>query len=187
MPGLEVWIRDLILHEQCQIIVSDPNPVLFVNGGLFLEPTISSSFVRLISTRISANGVSSSFDSSSVHSRTHVVIGGCRRERRVSKAFGSGFLSVSLGSDGFAQESTGFLVRNGDKGSEEGPRFHGGNAVVEEGEKRDEVRVGDTGAMNATKHLWAGAVSAMVSRSVFFTFIYYFFLFFPFHSRLLWR
>lgn len=165
MPGLEVWFRDWISHEQSQILVSDPDSVLFANGGLFLEPTIPSSFVHLISLRSSSTGVSSSFDCSSVHRRKQVVLGGCQRERRVPEAFGGGFLSVSLRSDGFAQESTGCLVRNGDKGSEEAARFQGGNVVVEEGEKQDEVRVGRTGAMNTTKHLWAGALAAMVSRT----------------------
>lgn len=167
MPGLEVWFQDWISHEQSQILVSDPDSVLFANGGLFLEPIISSSFVNLISSRSSATGVSSSFDCSSVHRREQVVLGRCRGETRLSKAFGGGFLSVSLRSDGFAQESTGCLVGKGDKGSEEAARFHGGNVVVEEGEKQDEVRVGSTGAMNTTKHLWAGAVAAMVSRLVF--------------------
>lgn len=171
MPGLEVWFRGWISHEQSQILVSDPDSVLFANGGLFLEPTIPSSFVHLISLRSSSTGVSSSFDCSSVHRRKQVVLGGCRRERRVPEAFGGGFLSVSLRSDGFAQESTGCLVRNGDKGSEEAARFQGGNVVVEEGEKQDEVRVGGTSAMNTTKHLWAGALAAMVSRSVFFFFL----------------
>ncbi|RVW56021.1 hypothetical protein CK203_093349 [Vitis vinifera] len=58
-------------------------------------------------------------------------------------------LSVSLRSDGFAQESTGCLVRNGDKGSEEAARFQGGNVVVEEGEKQDEVRVGIVTALTS--------------------------------------
>lgn len=41
----------------------------------------------------------------------------------------------------------------------------GGGPVVEEG-KRQNVRLRGRGAMNTTKHLWSGAVAAMVTRFV---------------------
>ena len=80
---------------------------------------------------------------------------GCRL--RLAVAGGGGFLSVSLRSDGVVRESKGFLVQNGDEGSEE--------AVVQE-EKREAVGLRRGRAMNTTKHLWAGAIAAMVSRFV---------------------
>ena len=64
---------------------------------------------------------------------------------------------MSLRSDGVVRESKGCLVQNGDEGSEE--------AVVQE-EKREKVGLRRGGAMNTTKHLWAGAIAAMVSRFV---------------------
>lgn len=79
---------------------------------------------------------------------------GCRL--RLAVAGGGGFLSVSLRSDGVVRESKGFLVQNGDEGSEE--------AVVQE-EKRETVGLRRGRAMNTTKHLWAGAIAAMVSRT----------------------
>lgn len=52
--------------------------------------------------------------------------------------------------------------------------------VYEEGEKKVVQRVGvkgSSGAMNVTKHLWAGAVAAMVSRFVFSFLAFYCVLF----------
>lgn len=168
MLGLEVWLRDLISREQSHILVSDPDSVLLPNGGLFLESTVPSSFMHSISLSSSYTGVSSSFVFSSIHRRKQVVLGVCWQERNVSGVFGGGFLSVSLRNDGFSQEATGCFVQNGDKASEEAARLSGGIAIVETGEKQDEVRAGGRAAMNTTKHLWAGAAAAMVSRYAFF-------------------
>ena len=81
---------------------------------------------------------------------------------------GGGFLSLSLNSDGVVRESKGCLVQNGDETSEETAA-----AVVTE-RKREKVGVRSGRAMNTTKHLWAGAIAAMVSRSVFFAFFHIF-------------
>lgn len=56
-------------------------------------------------------------------------------------------------------ESEGFLDKNGDAKEEE--------VAIEEKRRKKEVvrdRGARAGAMNTTKHLWAGAVAAMVSR-----------------------
>jgi hypothetical protein len=47
-------------------------------------------------------------------------------------------------------------------------------AAFKEEEKVRNVKAGGPYAMNVTKHLWAGAVSAMVSR---FAFCFYLFIF----------
>ena len=67
---------------------------------------------------------------------------------------GALFLSVSLsdGNEGYVRESGDVLGQNGNKGSSEEEQV-----VVFEKEK-------GSGAMNTTKHLWSGAVAAMVSR-----------------------
>lgn len=66
-----------------------------------------------------------------------------------------GFISVSLslkGDEGFV------LEKNGEKRSEEEVE-----AILVE-EKKVGVRGAGAGAINTSKHLWAGAVAAMVSR-----------------------
>lgn len=84
------------------------------------------------------------------------------------------FLSISLRNDGVVQEPKVCLVQNGDSKSageeeedEEEEVVEADNAVMEGREKR-KIRVRARGviAMNTTKHLWAGAIAAMVSRSV---------------------
>lgn len=83
------------------------------------------------------------------------------------------FLSVSLsikGNDGFVTETTEVLGQNNKKCSEE-------TVAMEFKEiKENKVSVRRGGAMNTTKHLWAGAVAAMVSRLVFTMLRKYFYL-----------
>ncbi|KAF3445824.1 hypothetical protein FNV43_RR11001 [Rhamnella rubrinervis] len=118
------------------------NSSFFVRGGLFLEPTISESFLLSVSPRKQvAIGVSGSVSSSVC--RCKVVGGG-------------GFLSVSLRSGEKFRETKRCIVQNEYEGSEE--------AIVEE-TKEEKVRLRGVGAMNTTKHLWAGAIAAMVSRT----------------------
>lgn len=60
----------------------------------------------------------------------------------------------------YIQDSEDYLVQNGNKGSMEKAIQH-----EEEEEERDQKAVlRGSGAMNMTKHLWCGAVAAMVSR-----------------------
>lgn len=76
------------------------------------------------------------------------------------------FLSVSLRNDGLLQESKVCLVQNEDSKSleEEDKVAEGGNIVLESKENR-KVKARGGFAMNTTKHLWAGAIAAMVSRT----------------------
>lgn len=110
-----------------------------------MEPTVSNSLLNsVVSFRKSSSAVVSG-SGSSYGFRLRAVAGG-------------GFLSVSLKSDGVVRDSKGCLVQNGDEGSEE--------AVVEE-TRTEKVGIRGGRAMNTTKHLWAGAIAAMVSRSAF--------------------
>lgn len=82
------------------------------------------------------------------------------------------FLSVSFsingtegnGDEGYAGESGQVLGQNGIKKSAEEEEA----AVVFAKDGRDSVQKKGSGAMNTTKHLWSGAVAAMVSRSPFY-------------------
>ncbi|KAJ8619178.1 hypothetical protein MRB53_015364 [Persea americana] len=164
MLGLEIWLRESLF----EIPISDP--FLFPRGGLFLEASapsyslVSSILIGSSSVSISkSSSPSSSFScfSDSVPCRKGVVLGLIGR----GKGIGGGFLSVSLsikGNDGLVGDQDGFLGRNGEavekeKGSEE--VFDG--KVEEEGR----LRGAGAGAMNTSKHLWSGAVAAMVSRT----------------------
>lgn len=122
------------------------NSSFFVSGGLFLEPTVSKFLLRSVSMAEEQSTASSGVlgSASSSVCRSKVVAGGR-------------FLSVSLRSDGIVQETNRCLVQNGYEGSED--------AVVEKKKKKKEkTRVRSGAAMNTTKHLWAGAIAAMVSR-----------------------
>ncbi|KAI3762181.1 hypothetical protein L1987_52605 [Smallanthus sonchifolius] len=110
-------------------------------GGLFLDNTILPSpenNARYCSTR-----------------RTHVF-------RRKDWIFGGGFLSVSLSVKG---SGDGVDKNSNNKFVAAAVAVGGGGGVVEE-KKKVNVRLRrKPAAMNTTKHLWAGAVAAMVSRT----------------------
>ncbi|CAL5332787.1 unnamed protein product [Camellia sinensis] len=157
MPGLDGFLRNSLSSEQSQTRVPidfDANSISFL-GGLFLETTVSSSIIDSVSTRTTSNSASNSVHSSSSRHRP-VVLGVSRRESRVPATVGGEFLSVSL-----SIKRSDELLRNGEKNSEEEAIA---NAVVEMG-KKQKVGLRRRGAMNTTKHLWAGAVAAMVSRT----------------------
>ncbi|KAJ9166593.1 hypothetical protein P3X46_021319 [Hevea brasiliensis] len=166
MPGFEVCSRNSLSNDQSLspfLVDLSSNPGSFTCGGIFLEPTISSSFVNLISYRSSSISISSLISCSK-----HTVLGGFRRERSSQVAFSGFFLSVSLRNDGpgLLHEPKVCLVQNGDAKSviEEVKVLDGGEVVLERRRKRN-VSVRGHGAMNTTKHLWAGAIAAMVSRT----------------------
>ncbi|XP_066388587.1 probable mitochondrial adenine nucleotide transporter BTL3 [Miscanthus floridulus] len=101
------------------------------------------------------------------------------RHRRRQGAQPPGFLSLTMsvkGGRGFVPAPVGLLASAEEKaGAEESDALVAGKRAVEveseaEGvillqEKEKDDRAG-AGAMNMTKHLWAGAVAAMVSRTV---------------------
>ncbi|OAY58141.1 probable mitochondrial adenine nucleotide transporter BTL3 [Manihot esculenta] len=166
MPGIEVWSRNSLLNDQLQsafLLELNSSYSSFTCGGIFLEPTVSSSLISLISSRNSSVSVSSLKSCSK-----HTVFAGFSRERSSQVAVSRFFLSVSLRKDGsgLVHEPKVYLVPKGDEKSviKEEKVLGGGNAVLEGRRKRD-VRVRGRGAVNTTKHLWAGATAAMVSRT----------------------
>ncbi|XP_019438533.1 PREDICTED: probable mitochondrial adenine nucleotide transporter BTL3 [Lupinus angustifolius] len=96
-----------------------------ISGGLFLEPTVPDSFVRLLRNYPESN------------------------PQRRTRSSGGVFLSVSLP-------------------NEEGKRFPEHKSYIVEKQQRkvhNVKRVRGGSAVNTTKHLWAGAIAAMVSRT----------------------
>ncbi|WOK94159.1 hypothetical protein Cni_G02861 [Canna indica] len=161
MPELEVRFHPSILRRiRSADDHADPPPFFAAGGRLFLE-------VRF-----------PDFPVLSGRSRRKVVaLGGIEWE---GVASGNGFLSVSLsvkGSDGL-RDSVGFLGKEVERRSEAAALEENGTVVLEEEEnnsstnrdtiKKTKIRSVEgarASAVNTTKHLWAGAVAAMVSRT----------------------
>ncbi|XP_021757981.1 probable mitochondrial adenine nucleotide transporter BTL3 [Chenopodium quinoa] len=123
---------------------SHSSPYLFA-GGLFLDPTIPPSFLNCISSPSSINNTISK----SCSRNSGVSIKG---KRVVSVSFKGVFSSISL-----KDCSNGFV-----NGGEEDLGIK--NVVLE---KEKVVSSGrGAAAMNSSKHFWAGAVAAMVARTV---------------------
>ncbi|XP_052203298.1 probable mitochondrial adenine nucleotide transporter BTL3 [Diospyros lotus] len=170
MSGLSVSLRKSFPSEQYQSQVStdlDWNSVSSL-GGLFLDNTVSSSIVDAVGTRSTSNGASNSLHSSGSR-RSPFVLGPFRRESWVPAALGGEFLCASLSvkrGDELLRNSANYLVQNGGKSSESAAAgsYGGANAMVGES-KKQKLGLRGRRAMNTTKHLWVGAIAAMVSRT----------------------
>lgn len=134
-------------------------------GGLFLEDSAPASFVSLISAK--KNAVAAEDGCSCRRSRRRGLDVGRRRRR--------GFISVTLssinGDGGGGQRSYGealtvssVLGNVGEKNVESDNEGENDVLVLKE-VARGERRRGGGGTFNTAKHLWAGAVAAMVSRT----------------------
>ncbi|XP_068315778.1 probable mitochondrial adenine nucleotide transporter BTL3 [Pyrus communis] len=148
---------------------SDPDPDPISLGGLFLHPsnTIPPSFVSLISHRTRLRSGSGSACCLRRHCHKTLRFEGLRRG-----GGGGLLLSVSLsikgserdgGEERYVRESGQVLGQNGDKSFSSSEEEEAAIVAVFEGEG-ETARKG-SGAMNTTKHLWSGAVAAMVSRT----------------------
>ncbi|XP_021284397.1 probable mitochondrial adenine nucleotide transporter BTL3 [Herrania umbratica] len=142
MPKFHIHFRNS-LPDQQPLLPFPSNSNFLVPGGLFIEPSVPSGFLDFISP----------FKDPSGSKRT---VSFARRQKReavtVKDLF---FLSVSLSNDGLVSETKEFLLQNGVQ-----KKSNGEVAVV-----KQKVRVTRRGAVNTTKHLWAGAIAAMVSRT----------------------
>lgn len=142
-------------------------------GGLFLEESAPASFVSLIYPE--KNSLCATVSCSSARSRRRGLIGSGRRRR-------GGFLSVTLsstndcgaggeGSPGDELSVSSVLGNVAEKRVESENEGESETLSLKEvvGEEKSGVlREGGGGTLNTAKHLWAGAVAAMVSRSVLF-------------------
>ncbi|TYI56873.1 hypothetical protein E1A91_D11G242400v1 [Gossypium mustelinum] len=128
----------------------------FLLGGLFLnDQTLPSSFVSFISLKAQKCPVDKDdnlcFLGGGKSTKTLRFV----KSRRDGRGRVGWFLSVSLSSEeGYVGESGESWGQNGDKNLEE--------VEMVEGEKKKK----GSGALNTTKHLWAGAGAAMVSRTL---------------------
>ncbi|KAL0366405.1 UNVERIFIED_CONTAM: putative mitochondrial adenine nucleotide transporter BTL3 [Sesamum radiatum] len=129
------------LENSRRVLPDNPQNSNFCFGGLFLDAsTVPSSIINTISGEVCGHG--------------RPV---CWRRKR------GGFLCLSLsvkGKDGVINNSTECVGGSGGNESKEAVA----GAAVKAG-KRVKVRLRGRGAVNTTKHLWAGAVAAMVSRT----------------------
>lgn len=158
MTGVHtIWFK----HLESLTLVENPDTILF-SGGLFIEPLIPSSITS------SFLKISSIDDSSELHSPISRRSGPIfRREKKSVRAgIGGNFLCLSLSlkkNTDVVGNSSECLLSNGD----ESPKVEEssvGDGVV----KKRNIGLRGRGAMNTSKHLWAGAVAAMVSRLVLF-------------------
>lgn len=158
MPEVDLSFNNFCSNEQNHVAFPTNRSAdlgFFISGGLFLEPDIPSSFLDSISFEGSSIGVRGS-----VVCSKPVVCMCVRRKDRSSRSVSGIFLSMSFGNDGFVQEPKEDLVQNGERGSAE---VEDGNTIVKI--KKLRASYGRVTAANTTKHLWAGAVAAIVSRT----------------------
>lgn len=164
MHNLEHLCKNLIASHDDLRSKSNLELESFVGrGGLFLEESVPASFVSLVSSSKSVS-ITVSYCQRRGRSRRRGLIGGGR------------FLSVTLSSvkDGEefgAEESvSGGAVGNiGEKSGENENGNDSETVAFREVVKEEKGRLhggGGRGTLNTAKHLWAGAVAAMVSRFV---------------------
>jgi hypothetical protein len=183
MPGFEIWPRNSQSQTPSSIDLTPSSSSSSTLGGIFLEPTVYSSTVNFISHKCSSITISNP-----ISFYKHTNFGGLKRGRRsrgINEVVVSGvFLTVSLRNDGLLQESKVCLVQNEDSKSleEEDKVAEGGNIVLESKENR-KVKARGGFAMNTTKHLWAGAIAAMVSRFLLLVSLFLIFLTFSFNAN----
>ncbi|XP_047306974.1 probable mitochondrial adenine nucleotide transporter BTL3 [Impatiens glandulifera] len=123
----------------------------FLPGGLFLQNNVNSS---LLTNLHSSRNNSSKPTHSSVPCCKADSFGLLRRHRPTPAVAGADFLSVSLS----AKSGDGILLNPA-------TNFTQNAGKLSADSRRSKVRLRAHGAMNTTKHLWAGAVAAMVSRT----------------------
>ncbi|XP_057807107.1 probable mitochondrial adenine nucleotide transporter BTL3 isoform X2 [Salvia miltiorrhiza] len=135
-------------------------------GGLFLEESPPASFVSLISPK--KNAVAAAAGCSYRRSRRRGLDGGRSRSR--------GFISVTLssingdggGGRGSCDEElsvSSVLGNVGEKSVESENEDESEVLVLKEVVREEKSTSGGGGTFNTAKHLWAGAVAAMVSRT----------------------
>ncbi|KAK4489162.1 hypothetical protein RD792_004956 [Penstemon davidsonii] len=147
MLNLEHYIRSLVSVKD-----ELPQNYYFHSsiGGLFLDESAPASFVSLISRKSNSLPAAISFSSR----RKRLVSGESRRRRR------GRFCSVTLSSiTDSSDDGEGILGNVGEKSGESENEM-----LVKEEAEKGRVR-GGGGTLNTAKHLWAGAVAAMVSRT----------------------
>lgn len=166
MLNSEIWFRNLTALDSAGEVVfpcddSSNSIGVFNGGGLFLEDSLPASFVSSITNRRCS---ASSLNTVSCAARSDrgrwIGVGICRR------GTGGMFLSVTLsvrgGNGGVGEDSNEILERSGE--NDVASEAEALREIENEKVEKPGVRSGSQQALNVTKHLWAGAVAAMVSR-----------------------
>lgn len=147
MPSEAIRFRATSSREQseCRSSMAFNFDDSFLPGGLFLENNVSSLLANLQFARnCSSKSESSAF---------------LRRRTLTPVVAGGDFLSVSLS----VKSGDGILLNPATNFTPNAGKLSDDSTVSEV--RRRKVRLRARGAMNTTKHLWAGAVAAMVSRT----------------------
>uniref|UniRef100_A0A1J3CZ94 Putative mitochondrial adenine nucleotide transporter BTL3 n=1 Tax=Noccaea caerulescens TaxID=107243 RepID=A0A1J3CZ94_NOCCA len=150
MRGLDRWIADAIRSEPL-----DHNGQIL--GGLFLDESVPSSSVSFVPSK-----------DCSVNSCQFVRKSSILKFRRRNGTREPLFSSVSLSineSNGEEEEGEGYTGQNGYKSLPAKDSVLIGGGGLESTEKISVKKENGSGALNTTKHLWAGAFAAMVSRT----------------------
>ncbi|KAG9143112.1 hypothetical protein Leryth_006350 [Lithospermum erythrorhizon] len=163
MPAIDTLLfqdslTNSISHNQPLILNNNGCKIPFC-GGLFIDNSVSSSLVNTIVSRTSSHY--------STELRCSRPFGLPQKVKGESLVKGGSFMCMSLvvkNKNGVNCDSNDCVMQNGSKGIEK--------AVVGTSEKgvatkKEGGRMGARRhrALNTTKHLWAGAVAAMVSRT----------------------
>ncbi|VVB18072.1 unnamed protein product [Arabis nemorensis] len=149
MRGLDRWIADAIRSEP----LGNNGLIL---GGLFLDESVPCSSVSFVHLK-----------NCSINSCRFVGKSNFLKFRRRKGTREPLFLSVSLSikesSNGEEEEGEGYNGQNGYKSLpvKDSVLIGGGQEAME----KVTVKENGSGALNTTKHLWAGAFAAMVSRT----------------------
>lgn len=154
MRGLDRWIAEAIRPDSL-----DHNGQIL--GGLFLDDSVPSSSVSFLSSK------DCSVSSCRFSQKSRFL-----KFRRRNGTREPLFLSVSLSIKegiGEEEEGEGYNGQNGFK-SGKGSVLIGG---CQEAKEKLMLKENGTGALNTTKHLWAGAFAAMVSRSLLLLYLFY--------------
>uniref|UniRef100_A0A1J3G3E7 Putative mitochondrial adenine nucleotide transporter BTL3 n=1 Tax=Noccaea caerulescens TaxID=107243 RepID=A0A1J3G3E7_NOCCA len=150
MRGLDRWIADAIRSEPL-----DHNGQIL--GGLFLDESVPSSSVSFVPSK-----------DCSVNSCKFVRKSSILKFRRRNGTREPLFSSVSLSineSNGEEEEGEVYTGQNGYKSLPAKDSVLIGGGGLESTEKISVKKENGSGALNTTKHLWAGAFAAMVSRT----------------------
>lgn len=136
----------------------------FFPGGLFLDPTTRpTSFITLIQSSSSSSSNSATVSCFSWGIRKRVGTEILRLEGGING--GSCFFSsLSLSINGTNADHSHRYTRESNEVSEQHEKKVEQDVYQEKEEEKESIRVNGSGAVNMTKHLWAGAFSAMVSR-----------------------
>lgn len=153
MPGLNIRFKDKdsTSYQQTHVpfLPENSNNSILCSGGLFLvDNNIPSSIINdfFIDNYVPVK------HSTELHSRSSSVVG-----------FEFLCLSLSIkGKDGVIRNSSESLEQ---KSIKEARAVVGGGSTAVKAGKVSKVSLRSRGAVNTTKHLWAGAVAAMVSRT----------------------